>query len=88
MPFQGTGVGTVLETQPFSVGASSGRDNSTSVILSQTYTNVSYAFKFTVPNNSLGFWYSISGNTVTIFIRNYYSAWQEISGEVVVYQSD
>lgn len=85
--FCGTGIGTVFETKPFSVGASgAGASGSTTVTLDNTYTNVYYALRLSNPRyDTVVYINGVSENRVTVTCTAFYSGYRSVSGDVVVY---
>ena len=89
MPSIRTGVGTILETKPYSIWTSSQGSNSITVTLSQAYSNVKYALQASSDgSDALAVWYRVNGQNVTISARNFYSSGLGQSGELIVYQTD
>lgn len=84
----GTGIGAVLETKSFTVGAGgAGASGSTAVALNESYQNAMYALRLTSPRSDVAAWVnSVSGNIVTISCTTYYAGYKSVSGDLVVYE--
>lgn len=80
-------VGNILEIKPFSVTCAYNSSASTTVILSQIYTNVRYAMEGGYPSDVTAVGISnISGNRITITSRNFYSATMTATGNILVFE--